>query len=209
MRGTIPELPTPHRIATTLPAILWQDHPIEKECQHCGAKENEACQYTCPTTFVRRMCAGFDVVLAPVFSTLDCLEAYLDAGTAPADMLRWLAGWIGLVVEDGQPLERQRELVLAGADLHRWRGTMYGIRAAVMAVYSVAPEVAETGGVGYSLSAGGRLPGRSPAELVVRLPVADPDRFDERRLHDLVAAIKPAHVPHRVEVYRRPDVTRG
>jgi len=36
---------------------------------------------------------------------------------------------------------------------------------------------------------------------LVRLQVDDPATFDLRRLDALIAMIKPAHVPHRVEVF--------
>ena len=42
---------------------------------------------------------GLDQVLAPVFSTLDGLEAYVDPGTAPSDFLDWLASWVGIELD--------------------------------------------------------------------------------------------------------------
>ena len=46
------------------------------------------------------------------------------------------------------------------------------------------------------------MPGLCGPRLVVRVTVADPDAIDTARLDALVAAAKPAHVPHRVEIVK-------
>ena len=139
-------------------------------------------------------------MLAPVIATLDSLPAYLDPSTAPDDMLGWLAGWMGIVLDGHQSAERQRELVRAGVELLQWRGTARGVRAAVGALLDTEPEIVESGGAAWSETAGAELPGSERAELLVRIAVDDPEAFDVRRLEALIAMIKPAHVPHRVEV---------
>ena len=62
MRGTVPGLASPHPLGETLPALYADD------------------------SFAQRLCQGLDEVLAPLLSTLDCLPAYLDPATAPADL---------------------------------------------------------------------------------------------------------------------------
>ena len=155
--------------------------------------------------FAQRLCSGLDEVLAPIFATLDSLSAYLDPRTAPDDMLGWLAGWIGLALDDGQSPRRQRELVRAGAELLRWRGTARGIRDAVETLFEVAPELIETGGAAWSPTSGAGFPGQPGTRLVVRLRVPDIAAVDMRRFDAVVAAVKPAHVPHRVEVVATAD----
>ncbi len=177
MRGLLPGLATPHPLGTTLPSLYQHDF------------------------FAQRLCEGLDEVLAPVIATLDSLPAYLDPATAPDDMLGWLAGWMGIVLDSHQSAERQRELVQVGVELLQWRGTARGVRSAVRALFESAPEIVESGGSGWSVDAGSALPGSERTDLLVRLQVEDPETFDVRRLEALVAMIKPAHVPHRVEVY--------
>jgi len=172
----VPGLLTPHPIGGTLPGLYQED------------------------AFAQRLCSGLDEVLAPVFATLDSLPAYLDPHTAPDDMLEWLAGWIGLALDDGQSPQRRRELIRAGAELLRWRGTVRGIRSAVETLFDSTPEVVETGGAAWSATPGGALPGKPGARLIVRLGVPDVAAVDARRLDAVVAAVKPAHVAHRVEV---------
>ena len=92
-----------------------------------------------------QLCASFDDVLAPIFATLDCLPAYLDPKTAPADMLDWLAGWIGLTVSAHEEPARKRELITAGAALLPWRGTVRSVHEAVVAAFNRETEVIESG----------------------------------------------------------------
>jgi phage tail-like protein len=179
MRGLIPGLASPHPLAETLPALYRED------------------------PFAQDLCAGLDEVLAPIMATLDSLDAYLDPGTAPDDMLGWLAGWLGIALDGNQSAGRQRELVQAGVELLHWRGTARGVRAAVGALFDLPAEITESGGAAWSTEPAGELPGSDRTELVVRIGVSDPDAFDVRRLEALVAMVKPAHIPHRVEVFGR------
>ncbi len=176
MRGLVPGLATPHPLGNLLPSVYRED------------------------LFAQRLCDGLDEVVAPVIATLDSLPAYLDPATAPEDMLGWLAGWMGIVLDGHQGPGRQRELVQAGVELLQWRGTVRGIRSAVRALFDTEPQIVESGGVAVSETAGSDLPGSAQTSLVVRLQVADLDSFDVRRLEALVEMTTPAHVPHRVEV---------
>jgi len=176
MRGTIPGLDTPTELASLLPALLQGDD------------------------FTTRLCDGLDAVLAPVLATLDNLDAYFDPTFAPADFVDWLAGWVGIAVDENWPLERRRSMVEHAAELYRWRGTVKGLGELVALHVGVEPEIEESGGTAWSPVPGGPLPGTNVAGLVVRVRVADPASVNLARLGALVAAAKPAHVPHRLEV---------
>ena len=76
-------------------------------------------------------------------------------------------------------------------------------RAAVGALFDLPAEITESGGAAWSAEPAGELPGSDRTGLVVRIGVSDPDAFDVRRLEALVAMVKPAHIPHRVEVFGR------
>ena len=107
MRGLVPGLASPYPLGEILPSLYRDDY------------------------FAQNLCGGLDEVLAPIIATLDSLPAYLDPATAPDDMLGWLAGWMGIVLDGHQTAERQRELVQEGVDILQWRGTVRGVRAAV------------------------------------------------------------------------------
>jgi phage tail-like protein len=176
MRGLLPALTTPHPMAQTLPGVYEDDD------------------------FVQRFCSGLDVVLAPVLLTLDSLPAYLDPGTTPDDVLEWLAGWVGIALDGSNDPRRRRELVRSAFALHRLRGTAEGIRRAVAVAFDAEPEIRETGASGWSLDPDAPVPGSSPPSVVVLLRIDDPSPVDLERLDALVAAVKPAHVAHRVEI---------
>lgn len=176
MRGTVDSLLSARPLIETMPAVYRQD----------------------PRT--RQLCDAFDRVLAPILATLDSFSAYLDPYTTPEDMLEWLAGWIGLSFDGHESEERRRDLIAAGVRTMTILGTARGIREAVSAVFDIEPEIEESGGSIASTTAGTAPPGSPHPLLVVRLTVADPTMLDERRLNALVEVVKPAHIPHRVEI---------
>ncbi len=136
------------------------------------------------------LCSVFDGLLAPVFATLDGFPAYLDPATTPESLLDWLGAWIGLSFDGHVDAHRKRELVMSGVALLPWRGTTRSIRAAVNSVFDQEVEIVEPG------------PGEPPV-LLVRLITDSPDGVDLTRLDAIVAAAKPAHLPHRVEAVAR------
>ena len=177
MRGTVPGLASPHPLGRTLPGLYADD------------------------SFAQRLCQGLDEVMAPVLATLDCFPAYLDPGTAPPDLLMWLATWVGIAAAPDMPGPRRRQLVAAAARLCARRGTPSAIRTIVELTTGHTPEIIESGGTDWSQEPGGQLPGLPEAKLIVQLRAPDP-RVDEPRLTALIAAFVPAHVPWRLELLR-------
>src|SRR5439155_15793407 len=119
-------------------------------------------------SFAQRMCAALDTVIAPVISSLDCLESYLDPGLTPLDFLNWLAGWVAVSLDQNWPEERRRALVARAGELYRWHGTVKGITDHVALYAGVVPEVDDSGGAVWSPVPNGPLPGSPTLELVVR-----------------------------------------
>lgn len=150
--------------------------------------------------FVQRFVSAFDTALAPAVAALDNLPAYLDPAVAPADFVEWLAGWVGVSLDENWPLERRRDLVARAAPLYRRRGTAGALAEQVALYAGVVPEVIETGGVAWSAEPGAALPGSAETRLTVRVVVPDPSAVDVRRLEAIVAEAKPAHIPATVEV---------
>jgi phage tail-like protein len=176
MRRAVEGLGTPYPIGTLLPGILQEDPLLM--------------QWT----------EAFDEVLAPAISTLDCLAAYVDPMLAPADFTRWLAGWLGAVVDENWPPERQRAAVAHSVRLYRQRGTTEGIRALIELVTGGEAEITDNGGIACSTTPNAPLPGEPGAWLAVRVRVPRNTPIDIAALEHLIAAEKPAHVTHRLEV---------
>jgi phage tail-like protein len=180
MRGIVRGLSSPHPLGSLMPAVFQDDD------------------------FTMRWTQALDEVLAPVPVSLDSIEAYFDPLLAPEDFLAWVASWCGIVLDENWPLSRRRAVVSAAAELYRGRGTLAGLRRHIELVTGGRVEVADTGGVTWSATPdaygdGGPDSAAGPA-VFVRVRVADPAEVNVRALDDLISAIKPAHVVHRLEV---------
>ena len=182
MNSPSASLATPHPLGSTLPALYLGDH------------------------FTQQLCAAFDDVLAPVLAVLDCFPAYLDAGTAPEDMLDWLASWIGLTLDDQRGAAGKRTSIANGAAVLPERGTARSIQEAVKAAFNVQTEIVESGATSWSTTPDSAPPGEEVPDLLVLVVTDQHDAIDRRRLDEVIRFAKPAHVPHRIEFVasRRP-----
>jgi phage tail-like protein len=153
--------------------------------------------------FTQRFTAGLDDTLASVFCTLDNLHAYVDPSVAPADFVVWLAEWVGVVTDENWTVERRRKVVAAAVQLYQQRGTVAGLRAELALHLDVPVEVVDSAGADWSLTPGAALPETGESKLTVRVRADRLSDEDRRRIDAIVAAAKPAHVAHRIEVINR------
>jgi len=181
-RETVDGLGVPQPLGTLLPAVYLED------------------------PFAQQLTAAFDTVLAPIYSTLDCLDAYFDPWLTPPDFLEWLAGWVGLALDENLPLDRRRQLVAEAVRLYRVRGTANGLAQHISLFTGLEVEIEDSGGSTFSETPGGPPPGEDRPRLVVRLrvtPGSDEAAVDADRVAAIVRLSAPAHVPHSVEVVAR------
>jgi phage tail-like protein len=176
MRGTVADLETAAPFGPMLPAIYQEDE------------------------FSMRFVAGFDDVLAPVLLTLDCLSDYFDPALTPPDFIEWLAGWVGIEVDESWANDRRRAAVATAVEMYRMRGTISGLRANLEVLSGGQVEITDSGGVAWSTSPMGPLPGQDRPRLAVRVSVPEADERTTKAIDAIVATAKPAHVVHRVEV---------
>ncbi|GLY21864.1 phage tail protein [Micromonospora sp. NBRC 101691] len=175
MRG-LTDVRMPYPIAGFLPALLQEDDLLV------------------------RWTEGLDEVLAPVVSTLDCLDAYLDPWLTPPDFLLWLGEWVGAHLDENWPLERQRAMVAAAVATHRLRGTVTGLRTLLELATGGEVEVVDSAGVSWSTSPQPSTTAVPPAGLHVRVRTPEPDRVSRHALAELIRAAAPAHVATTLEV---------
>jgi phage tail-like protein len=145
---------------------------------------------------------ALDEVLAPALTTIDNIAAYLDPALTPEDFLDWLAGWVGIVLDETWPLERRRALVAAAAQLYRKRGTTAGLAMHLRLFAGGEFEITESGGATWSATAGAAAPGDPSFSVTVRLRPPKKAAVDIARVEALVAAEMPAHVVHRIEIVK-------
>src|SRR5438132_1178494 len=156
--------------------------------------------------FTQRFMSAFDAALAPIFATMDNLPTYFDPWLTPPDFLEWLGSWFGLALDDSWSVERRRAVLAAAFEFYRMRGTVKGLKAQIETLTGGTVEIIDTGGIATSTTAGEALPGSPNFALMVRVAVDDPAAINATRLDALVAAAKPAHVTHKVQLVKRSKV---
>jgi len=179
MRGMVSELLSPVPMITRLPAILQEDD------------------------FLNRALPAFDDLIAPVYSTLDNLEAYVRPEYAPADFLDMLAGWVDVAVDEEWTEQQRRRIVADAAGLHRRVGTVGGIRDALQLAAGPAAtvEVEESGGTSWSTEPGAPLPGSDDVGVVITITVTGGDPANlARRFERVAASVVPAYLPTHLSV---------
>ncbi|MGW6449147.1 phage tail protein [Lentzea sp. NPDC055074] len=176
MRAAVDDLVSPHPLGERMPAVYTDDD------------------------FTQRFTQALDEVLAPVFTVLDCLSAYLDPRLAPEDFVDWLAGWVALDLDENWSSAQRRELVARAVRLHRFRGTRRGLAEHVWLLTGGRVDIADSGGTATSATPDGPLPGRSPAHVLIRVRVEHPDAVDRARITAAVRRMVPAHVATTIEV---------
>ena len=172
MRGTVPGLENPHPLSLQLPGVYQEDE------------------------LAQRFLSGLDEVLAPVLTTLDCIDAYLDPRLAPPDFLPWLAGWMGLDLDETWSVSQQRQAVAAAAERHERRGTAAALKEVLELATGQEVSLEESGGCTWSPTPGGELPGAEQPHLTVRVR----GNVSERRIASLVAEHVPANVAWTIEL---------
>lgn len=175
-RGTVPGLASAHPLGELLPGVYLED------------------------SLAQRFTEGLDPVLAPVFLTLDCLDAYLDPWLTPPDFLPWLASWVGVELDETWPAATQRAMVAAAPRQHRDRGTHLGLAGYLRLLTGGEVELTESGGTRWSAEPGAPPPGAATPGLEVIVRVADPGSVDLARLDRAVRDARPAHLPYQVQV---------
>jgi phage tail-like protein len=179
-RGAGSKVTSPHPLAGYLPAIYQED------------------------VFARGLTEGLDEVLAPVLGALDNFDAYLDPRLTPEDFLSWLGGWLAVQADDGWPLSRRRDFLASATHLYRTRGTARGLVSCLETLTGARVEIEETGATASSAQPDAPLPGSPACEMVVRIESHDTTPVALARLDALVAAAKPAHITHRIELLPSP-----
>jgi phage tail-like protein len=101
--------------------------------------------------FLARFLGLFDEVRERMLDPIDRLPSLFDPnatpaadqGSAGADFLDWLAGWIGIALDRNWSVARRRRLVDAAPSLFRIRGTVDGLKRHVAVYTGIEPQVVE------------------------------------------------------------------
>jgi phage tail-like protein len=152
--------------------------------------------------FLERYSAILDRGRQGVTETLDRIAALFDPMAVPAgdgggpDFLDWLAGWVGMAVDEQLPVATRRRLTRDAAELYRLRGMPEGVRRFVALFCGVEVRVLEHYRLRrWAIAGGGRLGDTTQlfgAAIVKRLQLGE---FSEIGSFELVDTDDPRRDP--------------
>lgn len=93
--------------------------------------------------FLKRIVSLFQGVFEDVENEVDSLERYFDPHAAPAGALAWLATWLAVEPDLGEPEARIRESIARAFQRYQWRGTIRGLRLALLEDAGVHATISE------------------------------------------------------------------
>jgi phage tail-like protein len=93
--------------------------------------------------FLGRFLLIFESILTPMDRMVGSIHHYFDPDVAPPETLRWVASWLGIVLDERWPEDRQRDLVRGATDLYRWRGTRRGLSTVLRLATGITPTITE------------------------------------------------------------------
>lgn len=155
--------------------------------------------------FVGRFLMIFESILGPIEQTIDLLAYYFDPRLTPAELLPWLASWVGLELDENWPLEQRRELVAWAVTLYRWRGTRRGLREHLRLYTGRTPLIVENFsglrlGQDATLTDNAALGEPQRHWLNITVLADHPRKLEERVIRHIIEFQKPAHVGYSFEV---------
>lgn len=146
---------------------------------------------------------ALDEVWAPVITTLDCFDAYLDPRLAPPDMVGYLGSWIRALTADARDEAQLRHDVAMAFRVAEWCGTAVGLREHMVPRGAEDVEVSDPGGIHTSSVATDPASWTEPEDRTVTITIIGPhfvgSRGDER-LRRMVRDLVPAHIPIDLQV---------
>jgi phage tail-like protein len=156
--------------------------------------------------FVGRYLMIVESILGPIERMTDSMANYFDPRLAPAELLPWLASWVGVELDENWPTRRQRALILHAAELQRWRGTRRALRLHLSLYTGRDPLIVENFdgmrlGQDAMLGANTRIGSAPrPHSIGVTVFAECPDEVDEAVLRHIIESEKPAYVQYALEV---------
>jgi phage tail-like protein len=150
--------------------------------------------------FGMRFVGALESLLDPIIAVLDALPAHFDPDHAPTDILRLMAAWLGIELDESQEVADQREVVRRAAELARRRGTVGGLELALTLSFPGLPlRLVDAGGVHYGAALSTPPPDPSAPSFVVYCDRAVPEET-QAAIAQTIERFKPVHASYRLRV---------
>jgi len=148
--------------------------------------------------FGMRFVGALESVLDPIIAVLDALPEHFDPDYAPRHILNLLSAWLGVDLDESQPITVQRDTIRRAAELGRRRGTKGGLELALTLAFPGVPlRVEDEGGVIWS-SSDEKVEEKAPQFVVYcDKPV---DEKTQAAIARCIEQYKPVHTAYRLRV---------
>jgi phage tail-like protein len=160
--------------------------------------------------FLGRFLKIFESIITPIEQVIGQIDIYFDPKTTTEGLLPWLASWVDLVLDEGWPLEKRRQLIGSAVELYQLRGTRRGLSEYLRIYTGVEPVIIEHFG-GISLSKESRLGWNTVLGdgldhcFAVILELESTSAVDLQKVKAIIEAEKPAHVAYELQIATKGD----
>ncbi len=93
--------------------------------------------------FLKRLVSLFQGLFEDIEDEANALERYFDTSAAPSEGLAWLATWLAVELSEDEPEARMRESIARAFRRYQWRGTIEGLRLALLEDAGVHATISE------------------------------------------------------------------
>ena len=149
--------------------------------------------------FGMRFVGALEEVLDPVVAILDALPHHFDPDLAPRDILSLLSAWLGVDIDESQPISTRRDKIRQAAELGRRRGTVAGLELALKLSFPNLPlRVEDQGGVVWAVDPAAKAEA-NPAQFIVYCDKTIPEE-QQAAVARCIEQVKPVHTTYRLRV---------
>lgn len=147
--------------------------------------------------------AALDEVWAPIISTLDCFDAYLDPQTAPPDMVSYLGSWVLAPIDGARTEDDLRHDVTTAHSVAAWNGTGHLLQSRLVPREAEQVEISDPSGIFTSTTPTDPMQWPEADEPMITVTVTNPTvkgAAGRVRLTKIIRDLVPAHVAYVVLV---------
>ncbi len=147
--------------------------------------------------FGMRFVGALESVLDPIIAVLDALPEHFNPDYAPRHILNLLSAWLGVTLDESQPISVQRDTIRRAAELGRRRGTKGGLELALSLAFPDVPlRVEDEGSVVWQ---SGATVESKPPQFVVYCDKPVNEQV-QAAIARCIEQFKPVHTAYRLRV---------